>query len=132
MTLAMSIISALLASNLLLRTMIGKTKFLGFPVDIILKSKMREASGLKRQTAQSGNGRHPPHGRTLAHEHARCHFINFSDSPLHLGFEGTLKLVNTYPESALPLCYWGSAYAPDMREFSADPTNLYGKIVNPA
>lgn len=58
-------------------------------------------------------------------------FFDFSDSSWHIGFDNAIELANTYPNSELLLCHWGTVDAPDMTPFNADPKDLMDKVVNP-
>ncbi|WP_257676155.1 MBL fold metallo-hydrolase [Clostridium felsineum] len=57
--------------------------------------------------------------------------FDFSDSAWHIGFQGAVKMANTYPNTKLILWHWGSVDAPNMKEFNGDPKELAKNIVNP-
>jgi len=58
-------------------------------------------------------------------------FFDFSDSSWHIGFENAIKLANTYPQTDLLLCHWGTVDAPEMTPFNGDPQQLMDRIINP-
>lgn len=55
----------------------------------------------------------------------------FSDSEWHFTFEGAVKIANTYPNTPLLLCHWGSVDSPDFAPFNGDPEKLKKHVVNP-
>lgn len=67
----------------------------------------------------------------LSMPHPDVIFFDFSDSSWHIGFDNAVKLANTYPNSELLLCHWGTVDAPDMTPFNGDPKNLMDKVINP-
>ncbi len=58
-------------------------------------------------------------------------FFDFSDSEWHFGFENAVKFANTYPDTPLLLCHWGTVDAPDFTPFNGDPEKLKSRVVNP-
>ncbi|MGL6195856.1 MAG: MBL fold metallo-hydrolase, partial [Thermoguttaceae bacterium] len=44
--------------------------------------------------------------------------FDFSDSSWHFGLENAVKLANTYPDTPLLLCHWGTVDAPEMKELN--------------
>lgn len=58
-------------------------------------------------------------------------FFDFSDSEWHFGFENAVKIANTYPNTPLLLCHWGTVDAPDFTPFNGDPEKLKAKVINP-
>ena len=76
-----------------------------------------------------GDSRLLPEQLTMPHPDVI--FFDFSDSSWHIGFDNAVKLANTYPNSELLLCHWGTVDAPDMTPFNGDPKNLMDKVVNP-
>lgn len=58
-------------------------------------------------------------------------FFDFSDSEFHFTFEGAVKLANTYPNTPLLLCHWGTIDSPDFSPFNGDPENLKDHVINP-
>ncbi len=63
--------------------------------------------------------------------HADAIFFDFSDSGWHIGLDGAVKVANTYPDTPLLLCHWGSVDAPNMKEFNGNPEDLKKRVVNP-
>ncbi|MBV9265156.1 MAG: hypothetical protein JO061_03205 [Acidobacteriaceae bacterium] len=53
------------------------------------------------------------------------------DSQLHLGLEGTVKLLSAYPHTPVLLGHWGTVDAPDFTPFNGDPKHLAARVVNP-
>lgn len=53
------------------------------------------------------------------------------DSAWHFGLEGSVKLVNAYPNAVVLLGHWGSVDAPDFAPFNGDPKHLYDRVINP-
>lgn len=58
-------------------------------------------------------------------------FFDFSDSSWHFGLEGAVKIANSYPNTPLLLCHWGTVDAPKMEEFNGDPEELKKLVDNP-
>jgi len=58
-------------------------------------------------------------------------FFDFSDSQWHFTLEGAIKIANTYPNTPLLLCHWGSVDSPDFVEFNGDPEVLKDLVKNP-
>jgi len=58
-------------------------------------------------------------------------FFDFSDGDWHLGLDGAVKVANTYPDTPLLLCHWGSVDAPNMKEFNGNPDELIKRVINP-
>ncbi len=57
--------------------------------------------------------------------------FDFSDSEWHFGLNGAIEMANCYPSADLLLHHWGSVDSPDFAPFNADPSDLYGAVVNP-
>lgn len=57
--------------------------------------------------------------------------FDFSDSKWHIGLEGAVKLADTYPNTPLLLCHWGTVNAPEMPEFNGNPEGLKARVKNP-
>ncbi len=57
--------------------------------------------------------------------------FDFSDSEWHFGFENAVKVANTYPNTPLLLCHWGTVDAPDFSPFNGDPERLKTRVTNP-
>jgi L-ascorbate metabolism protein UlaG (beta-lactamase superfamily) len=67
----------------------------------------------------------------LTYEEPDVILLDFSDNSWHIGFEGAVKLCNTYPNAVLIPIHWGSVDAPDWTTFNGDPAKLKQAIVNP-
>lgn len=96
--------------------------------------KMEDYCGFWIETAD-GNIWAPGDSRLLDEHlempHADAIFFDFSDSNWHLGLDEAVKVANTYPDTPLLLCHWGSADAPNMKEFNGNPEDLKKRVVNP-
>lgn len=46
------------------------------------------------------------------------------DAEWHFGLEGSVKLINAYPNAQVLLGHWGTVDAPDFAPFNGDPMNL--------
>lgn len=57
--------------------------------------------------------------------------FDFADNPWHIGFEGAVKLANTYPTAQLICIHWGSVDAPAMTPFNGNPLRLLSHVINP-
>ena len=57
--------------------------------------------------------------------------FDFADNPVHITFEGAVKLANTYPKAELVCIHWGSVDAPEMNTFNGDPEALLTRVTNP-
>ena len=53
------------------------------------------------------------------------------DAQFHLGLEGSVKLLNAYPNTPVLLGHWGTVDAPDFTPFNGDPQHLLARVVNP-
>ena len=53
------------------------------------------------------------------------------DSMFHFGLEGSVKLLNAYPNTPVLLGHWGFVDAPDFAPFNGDPGRLKKLVVNP-
>ena len=57
--------------------------------------------------------------------------FDFADNPVHITFEGAVKLANTYPKAELVCIHWGSVDAPEMNTFNGDPEAQLTRVTNP-
>jgi L-ascorbate metabolism protein UlaG (beta-lactamase superfamily) len=53
------------------------------------------------------------------------------DAQFHLGLEGSVKVLNAYPNTPVLLGHWGSVDAPNFAPFNGDPQHLIARVVNP-
>ena len=53
------------------------------------------------------------------------------DDRFHLGLEGSVKVLNSYPNTPVLLGHWGTVDAPDFTPFNGDPQHLIARVVNP-
>ncbi len=49
------------------------------------------------------------------------------DAQFHLGLEGSVKLLNAYPNTPVLLGHWGTVDAPDFAPFNGDPQHLIAR-----
>ena len=54
------------------------------------------------------------------------------DAQFHLGLQGTVDLVNAYPNTPVLLGHWGTVDSPDFTPFNGDPKHLTDRVINPA
>ena len=57
--------------------------------------------------------------------------FDFADNPVHITFEGAVKLANTYPKAKLVCIHWGTVDAPEMNTFNGNPEDLLTRVTNP-